>query len=70
MKLTDILLREAAYPGNIGVVEVFKFYHIATDDERETFEDLLQQHKMTDAWDLIQNVTGVHLDHIQSNTGE
>lgn len=60
MKLSRIL-SEAAYPGNIGAMEVFQFYRAATDDEKETFDSYLDQGEYDQAWELIQSVTGVKL---------
>ena len=60
MKLNQIL-NEAAYPGNIGAMEVFKFYRIASDREKEHFDELLKKDDYDAAWGLIQQVTGVTL---------
>lgn len=60
MKINDIMT-EASYPGNIGAMEVFKFYQTASEDEKETFEELLNQERFDGAWELIQSVTGVRL---------
>jgi len=52
---------EASYPGNIGAMEVAKFFRQATDEEKHAFKELLNQKKLGLAWHLIQKVTGVKL---------
>lgn len=63
MKLSDIIL-EASYPNNIGAIEVFDFYKLASDQEKDKFNDLIHNKQYNDAWNLIQQVTGTKL---QSN---
>jgi len=52
---------EASYEGNIGAMEVAKFFQKATDEEKRTFKELLNKKKLGLAWHLIQKVTGVKL---------
>lgn len=52
---------EAAYEGNIGVMELFKFYQKASSTQRKKLEDLIAKKKNKDAWKMIQDVTGVKL---------
>jgi hypothetical protein len=52
---------EASYEGNIGAMEVAKFFRQATDEEKRTFKELLNKKKLGLAWHLIQKVTGVKL---------
>lgn len=66
MLLKDIL-NETSYPGNIGAMEVFKFYQTASEDQRQNFEELLDRKEYDIAWKMIQNVTGIRL-HRQNNT--
>ena len=61
MKLSDIVITEASYPGNIGAMEVFQFYKQATPEEKERFDHYLQTDNYDEAWELIQDVTGVRL---------
>jgi hypothetical protein len=60
MKIKNILV-EASYPGNIGAMEVFKFYKLASDEQKEQFDLLVSKGNNESAWELIQNVTGVIL---------
>jgi len=52
---------EAAYSGNIGMMEVMEFYKIATPKIRELFKRLVDAHKNKEAWQLVQKVTGTDL---------
>jgi hypothetical protein len=62
MNLKDIKkIDEASYPGNIGAMEVFKFYQVATDDEKAAFNDLLKNRDYETAWNMIQSITGTKL---------
>jgi len=60
MKLSHIL-SEASYPGNIGAMEVFQFYRTASPEEKQEFDQYLDQNDYDHAWELIQDVTGVEL---------
>jgi len=54
-------LAEAAYAGNIGVMELVKFYDKATDNDKSTMKKLIAQKNNREAWKLVQKVTGVKL---------
>lgn len=54
-------LAEAAYAGNIGVMELVKFYDKATDSDKATMKKLIAQKNNREAWKLVQRVTGVKL---------
>ena len=54
-------LREASYPGNIGAMEVMKFYQQASDVERSQLDAFLNQKNYEEAWELIQQVTNTRL---------
>jgi len=54
-------LREAAYAGNIGIMELIKFKQKATPEQKKHFEELLAKKKNKEVWDLVQHVTGVKL---------
>ena len=60
MLLKDILT-EAVYPGNVGAMEVYKFYQTASEDQKHNFEELLDRKEYDDAWEMVQDVTGVRL---------
>jgi hypothetical protein len=60
MKIRNVLL-EAVYPGNIGAMEVFQFYKVATPEQKQQFDDLIANKDNDAAWNLVQDVTGVVL---------
>lgn len=61
--ITDINeeLGEAAYPGNLGMLEVTKFFQTASDNQKNLFKELLEKGKKGLAWKLIQDTIGVKL---------
>lgn len=58
MKLEELILIEAAYKGNIGMMEMFKFYQMATPAEKEKMKRFLDAQNFDDAWKFLQEVTG------------
>lgn len=52
---------EAAYAGNIGAMEMFKFYSKATDDQKLLLKKLISAGEDRRAWQLIQKISGVKL---------
>lgn len=56
-----LLLQEATYRGNIGMMEMFKFYQIASPEQKQQMRALLKAGRQEEAWGLLQKVTGVKL---------
>ena len=54
-------LNEATYAGNIGVMELVKFYQRATPSMVTELKRLIAQKKEREAWKMVQDVTGVKL---------
>jgi putative chitinase len=52
---------EASYEGNIGMMEVAKFFKIATESQKKLFQDLLKKGKRGLAWKLVQDITATQL---------
>jgi len=52
---------EASYNGNIGVMEVMKFYEIAPKKQVDLLTRLIAANKNKEAWQLIQKVTNTRL---------
>lgn len=52
---------EASYPGNIGMMEMYKFKQIASPEMWEKLKKLIALGKQKAAWDLMQKVTGTQL---------
>jgi hypothetical protein len=54
-------LAEAAYAGNIGIMELIKFKQKATPEQKKKFDDHMKNKRHKEVWDLVQHVTGVQL---------
>ena len=54
-------IREAAYAGNIGIMELSKFYQTADSRKVEEFKKLLENKDYKKAWALVQSTLGVKL---------
>jgi hypothetical protein len=54
-------LNEAAYVGNIGIMELAKFYQKADPRQVDMFKKLLNMKDYKRAWALVQGVTGTKL---------
>ena len=52
---------EAAYVGNIGAMEMFKFYQKASDEQKKKLQQYIKNKDNKAAWKHIQSVTGVKL---------
>ena len=57
----DGSLNEAAYPGNIGLMELARFFREANDEQKQRFKQLADQGLKREAWQLVQQVVGVEL---------
>ena len=55
---------EATYKGNIGMMEMFKFYQIATSQQKAKMKELLTSGKQTEAWEFLQQVTNTELENV------
>lgn len=58
---------EASYQGNIGAMEMFKFYSVASDEQKDELKQLIDAGEKQKAWALIQQVTGVKLQGSEFN---
>ena len=56
-----IELTELAYQGNIGIMELIKFNKMATPQQKIDLKKMIRDKMTSDAWKLIQSVTGVKL---------
>jgi predicted chitinase len=52
---------EASYPGNIGAMELAKFFKIAGPKEKDLLKALISRKDYSRAWALIQGITSVKL---------
>jgi hypothetical protein len=55
------IITELSYPGNIGIMELSKFFEIATPEQKAHFKQLKAAGKTKEAWKFMQTVTGVKL---------
>jgi putative chitinase len=62
--------REASYPGNIGAMEMAKFFKQADDEQKKLLKQLINNNKRGLAWKLIQDVVGVKLQGREFQTDE
>ena len=54
-------IEEAAYKGNIGAMEMMKFFQVATPEQKEKLKKLIADKNQSAAWKMIQDVTGMKL---------
>lgn len=52
---------EASYPGNVGAMEMAKFFMMASAEQKQQLKQFIALKKSKEAWQLIQDVTGVKL---------
>lgn len=57
----NYLALEAVYPGNIGMMEMFKFYQVASTAQKQLMAKYIQDKVFDKAWELLKQVTGVQL---------
>ena len=66
-------VNESSYVGNIGIMELVKFHSKATPEQKKKFDNLVKSKKNKEAWDMIQDVTGIKLHksvHEEHGAGE
>jgi predicted chitinase len=61
---------EASYPGNIGMMELAKFFSTADPKQKKLFQNLLEKGKKGLAWKLVQDTIGVKLQGQEFQTDE
>jgi len=52
-------MKEAVYANNAGIMEVFKFFEVATDDQKKQFDDLVNGGNQNAALKLVEKVLGI-----------
>ena len=52
---------ETGYVGNIGIMELVKFQQKASPEQKKMLKSLIDRKKAKEAWQLVQDVTGVKL---------
>jgi hypothetical protein len=56
-----IVLDEAAYPGNIGFVEMVEFYQKATEQQIKQMEKIIKRNDFIGFANMIKKTIGVEL---------
>ena len=64
MKVHQII-DEASYVGNLGMMEMFKFYKVASETQKRKMRDLLAKGFKKEAWEFLQQVTGIKLKDLE-----
>lgn len=54
-------LNEESYIGNLGVMEMMKFYTVATEQQKVKMRQFLAKKDYDGAWQFLQDVTGIRL---------
>lgn len=54
-------LFEAAYPGNLGLMEMMKFHQVATDEQKAEMEEIVSRSDWRNFKRLIHEVLGIKL---------
>jgi hypothetical protein len=66
----ESIKHEASYPGNIGMMELAKFFRMADEEQKTLFKQLLERGKKGLAWKLVQDIVGVKLQGDEFKTDE
>lgn len=66
MSLTfkEFMVLEAKYKGNIGMMEMAKFFQVATPEQKAELKRLIAAGKQEEAWEFLQKVTGMELEKV------
>jgi len=59
--MKDCSMAEAPYKGNIGAMEMMKFFQVATPEQKQKLKKLIADKNQSAAWKMIQDVTGMKL---------
>lgn len=54
------------YPGALGVMEMCRFYNLATNDQIALMKSLISNKKLKEAWELLTGVLRVKMSHPMS----
>lgn len=64
----ESLQTEASYPGNLGMMEMFKFKQVATPEQWKLMKSLIALKEFQKAWELLQKVTNTKLHEAEEDT--
>lgn len=52
-------MKEVVYKNNAGIMEMFKFFNIATEEQKKQFDDLVNSGNQNAALKLVEKVLGI-----------
>lgn len=52
-------MKEVVHANNAGIMEIFKFFNIATEEQKKQFDDLVKIGNQNDALKLVEKVLGI-----------
>jgi hypothetical protein len=55
-------ISELNYPGNLGMMEMARFYQVATPEQKIHMKGLIAQNKTEEAWEFLQQVSKIRLE--------
>ena len=58
----EFVVLEARYKGNIGMMEMARFFQVATPEQKAELKRLIAAGKQEEAWKLLQQVTKMELE--------
>lgn len=56
-----LIIQEAVYDGNIGIMEMVKFYQTASNEQKNKMKEYVEKKMFDMAWKLLSAVTGINL---------
>lgn len=59
-----LIIQEAAYAGNVGIIEMVKFYQVATAAQKKQMKEYIDTKMFELAWKLLSKVTGTKLHEL------
>jgi predicted chitinase len=65
-----VAVGEAAYPGNLGAMELAAFFKKATPQQKALLKKFIEEKNSRSAWALIKKITGTELVGKEFNEGE
>lgn len=54
-----VQVKEVVYQNNAGIMEVFKFFNVATDEQKKQFDDLVNSGNQNAALKLVEKIIGI-----------
>lgn len=68
ISVDDGMVVEMGCEGNIGIMELAQYMQVTSETQKRELTELIKAGKNSEAWRLIQNVTGTELVGKQFNS--